>query len=287
MENDKTCNESIKKIISNYRQLEKDIVCQLNFDCQHPTTIGTYRENVWKSLFERIVPKKFSIERSVFIIDSKGNISNEVDLAIFDNNYTPYIFTYGELKFIPIEAVAAVIECKSNEFKYSKLIEWAHSISKLETNCNSNVRTISGFTTNQPCKTQTATRPLKIFCAVKDANLEESKTIFDIIINPNNESLRINYSAKSLEEDSSLSYWHCQLNHCGNEKYCEQMDKKYYLNDYKVCKKDEKGNNSDEVTLLSFIFQFNQLLMIINNPLFFPHLAYVKMFNNQLKMEGK
>lgn len=34
-----------------------------------------------------------------------------------------------------------------------------------------------------------------------------------------------------------------------------------------------------EYTLLSFIFQFNQMLMMINNPLFFPHKAYVDMFN--------
>ncbi|MBP1998489.1 hypothetical protein J2Z72_001389 [Peptostreptococcus canis] len=42
-------------------------------------------------------------------------------------------------------------------------------------------------------------------------------------------------------------------------------------------KKGDKQNN-----LLSFIFQFNQLLMLINNPIFFPHLAYVKMFSEYL-----
>uniref|UniRef100_UPI003FA486C2 hypothetical protein n=1 Tax=Enterocloster clostridioformis TaxID=1531 RepID=UPI003FA486C2 len=35
-----------------------------------------------------IVPKKFVIEHSVFIIDSAGNVSKEVDLAII-NTYTP------------------------------------------------------------------------------------------------------------------------------------------------------------------------------------------------------
>lgn len=60
-----------------------------------------------------VIPKKYCIEQGVFIIDSYGKISNEVDLAVFDEMYTPYIFNYEEIKFIPIEAVAAVIQCKS------------------------------------------------------------------------------------------------------------------------------------------------------------------------------
>ena len=48
-------------------------------------------------MFKRIIPKKFVIEQSVFLIDSKGNVSNGVDLAIFDEMYTPYIFRYYDL----------------------------------------------------------------------------------------------------------------------------------------------------------------------------------------------
>ena len=45
------------------------------------------------------------------------------------------------------------------------------------------------------------------------------------------------------------------------------------IKDYKV------SDKTKEYTLLSFIFQFNQMLMMINNPMFFPHMAYVEMFN--------
>ncbi len=41
--------------------------------------------------FLRIIPKKFNTTRFVFIIDSKENISKEVDIAIYDEQYTPYI----------------------------------------------------------------------------------------------------------------------------------------------------------------------------------------------------
>lgn len=46
------------------------------------------------------------------------------------------------------------------------------------------------------------------------------------------------------------------------------------MESYKV--RDQTQNN---ISLLSFNFQFNQLLMLINNPMLFPHREYVKMFN--------
>ncbi|MFT8348561.1 DUF6602 domain-containing protein [Clostridium saccharoperbutylacetonicum] len=80
----------------------------------HGTTIGTQREVICKQLFEMIVPKKFVIEQSVFIIDSKGNVFHEVDLAIIDETYTPYIFRYGEIRFALIEAVSVVVGKSQN-----------------------------------------------------------------------------------------------------------------------------------------------------------------------------
>ena len=97
-------NKIIKSIKENYASLEEGIVNQLYFAGHHGSTIGHYREKIWSEMFKNIVPKKFVIEQSVFLIDSQGNVSNEVDLAIFDEMYTPYIFRYYDLKFIPIEA---------------------------------------------------------------------------------------------------------------------------------------------------------------------------------------
>lgn len=39
----------------------------------------------------------------------------------------------------------------------------------------------------------------------------------------------------------------------------------------------------EENVLLSLIFQLNQLLMVLNNPMLFPHRAYADMFNRILK----
>ena len=76
----------VQNIIANYQQTERFIVEQLYMENElHGPTTGSMRENVWRGLFEMIVPKKFVIEHSVFIIDSNGRISREVDLAIRRN----------------------------------------------------------------------------------------------------------------------------------------------------------------------------------------------------------
>lgn len=77
----------LKILMQNYIKMEASIVEQLKFSVTYDATIGVYRENVWKSLFKQIIPKKFIIEQSVFIIDSKRNVANEVALVIFKYLY--------------------------------------------------------------------------------------------------------------------------------------------------------------------------------------------------------
>lgn len=304
----------LRKIIKNYQNLEGDIVKQLIFEWVHGTTIGGNREVVWKDLFDRIVPKKFKIERSVFIIDSNGNLSREVDLAIYDEQYTPYIFQYGLLKFIPIEAVAAVIECKSSYPEDNIVTEWLDSIDRLETSQNSIVR-IAGrivYGSNELggvdapyLNTQTATRPIKILCYISgnDEFREEQqkeKKRFDIVLEANRkkEKLSILYS----NSYQNLLDWYLYLNH-SEENKCrirEFLEKNQEIDSRKPIFDIQKleglqldalqvgsSENDKKASLLSFIFQFNQLLMLINNPIFFPHKAYVDMFNRFLEEEDK
>ena len=155
---DTDCSKIITKIKENYASLEKGIVNQLYFEAEHGATIGHYREKIWAEMFKRIVPRKFVVEQSVFLIDSRGKVSNEVDLAIFDELYTPYIFRYYDLKFIPIEAVAVVVECKSKSMKEEELRRWTESISELKTSPSqrSFTRIVSRISFG-PAETQKAT----------------------------------------------------------------------------------------------------------------------------------
>lgn len=294
--NQKTARAAIGHIKINYKRMEKEIVNQLYFQVKHDSTTGHYRETVWKGMFERIIPKKFVIEQSVFIIDSKGAVSREVDLAIFDEMYTPYIFRYGELKFIPIEAVAAVVECKSTKLTTKVLSEWTKSINELKTSPRSIVRTIRevvcGTEEKPSVPTQTGTRPLRILCCLqeKDSN-KKGKQLFDVVIIANADAEKLDIKWNS--EQENLYEWYVELNHADkseanrNKKKVGQREKEeeaanYTLEDYQI------HHGGTELSLLTFHFQLNQLLMLINNPMMFPHLAYVKMFDdNCFQEEGE
>lgn len=310
MNENKKTKDHLGNIIHNYENLEADIVKQLTFKWDpHGATIGSNRENVWKELFERIVPKKFKIANNVFIIDAQGNCSAEIDLAIFDEEYTPYIFKHGVLKFIPIEAVVAVIECKSDDHDAEKFTSWLEKMDALKTSQGSIARIAGriavgsddiGDVSAAYLNTQTATRPIKILCYIsstKDVR-HQPKEGFDIILeaNKNKEKLDVSFH----EGFENLFDWYMALNHTENsqEKIKEFLEvnqqnkvsyqnkpiasienlKEHKLDKFVVGQKEENRKTN----LLSFIFQFNQLLMLINNPIFFPHLAYVKMFNEYL-----
>lgn len=295
----------IEMLADNYMAVEQSIANQILLKvANHYPTQGSYRENVWKSLFEMTVPKKYCIEQGVFIIDSYGNNSNEVDLVIFDEMYTPYIFNYGEIKFIPIEAVAAVVQCKSSRVVYKDVSNWRQSIEKLFTSMDSVARIISYMADNNEVKeksvTQTATRPIMIFCALEPVEtMSKLKNDFDIILSVCQQKKKIHKYIRG--ENNSLTQWNDTLNHAlkinefDSQEIRDEKEKRSalkkstplkqrekILQELKVEQKNKEGELEENV-LLSLIFQLNQLLMILNNPMLFPHHAYAKRFSDILK----
>lgn len=274
----KTKRDPIVDIIENYIQNETTIIKQLYFVAKNQgPIIGGFREDIWREMFQQIIPKKFVIEQSVFIIDSNGKVSREVDLAIFDETYTPYIFRYGRIKFIPIEAVAVVVECKSEYSKEESLKKWAERIAELETSVESYTRVANRIIAEGSNPTQTQTRPIRILCCLNNnkvnMKLDNNEQLFDVIIrapHPEATSLEIEFA----EKHKTLYDWYLALNHAGGQKKVdaegEEELEKIKLEDYAV----------EGVSLLSFNLQLNQLLMLINNPIPFPHMAYARMFNN-------
>lgn len=313
MNGKKTPEEIIGSIAENYENLEKSLVNQLMLETpQHPYTTGSYREQVWKDIFQMIIPKKYCIEQGVFIMDSYGNISKEVDLAVFDEMYTPYIFHYGKIMFIPIEAVSVIIQCKSQlkDDKREDLEEWVESIDGLETSLDAVARIVSGVADNQVVDrglSQTATRPLKILCATYMSENRKRQMLgkFDFLlhvaqdsiqkdINPEYKNYFMWFSSlnnKMQKDRHSLMPDKRQENWALIESQKERLGKTDYsniekrtLDDLCIKKKDEKGKEKENV-ILSLTFQLNQLLMLINNPMLFPHRAYAQLF--QKVMEGE
>src|SRR5262249_24088097 len=79
----------------------------------HPGTIGDFSELEWLTLLSAYLPKRYEADKG-FVVDAKGAVSDQIDIIIFDRHYTPFVFHQNGAKYIPAEAVYAVIECKQD-----------------------------------------------------------------------------------------------------------------------------------------------------------------------------
>lgn len=78
----------------------------------HPTTKGNELEADWTGLISDYLPSRYQVG-PIFAIDHKGNMSDQIDLAIYDRHFSPQWFgTKNQVSFVPVESVYAVFEIK-------------------------------------------------------------------------------------------------------------------------------------------------------------------------------
>jgi hypothetical protein len=77
----------------------------------HPGTKGDASEGVWIDLLEKYLPKRYQAA-TAHVVDSLGNFSQQIDVVVFDRQYSPFIFNYQDQTIIPAESVYAVFEAK-------------------------------------------------------------------------------------------------------------------------------------------------------------------------------
>lgn len=79
----------------------------------HSGTKGNASENVWRQLLQTYLPQRYQCE-TAHVVDSLGSFSEQIDVVVFDRQYSPFIFRYEEQKVIPAESVYAVFEAKQS-----------------------------------------------------------------------------------------------------------------------------------------------------------------------------
>lgn len=77
----------------------------------HPGTKGDGSERVWIDLLESYLPRRYQAAKA-HVVDSVGAFSEQIDLVVFDRQYSPFIFNYKGQTIIPAESVYAVFEAK-------------------------------------------------------------------------------------------------------------------------------------------------------------------------------
>jgi hypothetical protein len=96
-----------------FRRVQQEMLAQLSVGrlFEHASTAGAATEHHWLQLFDRYLPKRYR-SAPAFVIDSTGRRSRQIDIAIFDNLYTPPLFPHLSGLHLPAESVYAVFEVK-------------------------------------------------------------------------------------------------------------------------------------------------------------------------------
>lgn len=321
-------NDVYERIKKNYQLLNQMMSEEIDIASEHGVLSGSFREGMWMKFFRSIIPKKYSLAQGVMIIDSNNGISKEIDIVVYDEAYTPYVFQYNTIKYIPIEAVAVVIECKSDSWDDAKLKDWSKSVTDLVPKASGVARMATGYSCGITNLTQKRTRPIIILAS--NMKRSQEKTIkkraqelqehFDFILLKN---LRENKEERSEEftlqtsfEKMTLGWWGRRLNGAENEDTDQVKDelklqvpqvvaKLKLIEKAKECNEYKELRISDTCDgllntladlrvpgneLLTLNLQLNQLLMLLNNPMLFPHFAYAKAFgamNESDKNQGE
>ena len=79
----------------------------------HPGTKGDASEGVWLELLDRYLPKRYQATKA-HVVDSNGNFSQQMDVVVFDRQYSPFIFNFQDQVIVPAESVYAVFEAKQS-----------------------------------------------------------------------------------------------------------------------------------------------------------------------------
>ncbi|MCC3377150.1 DUF6602 domain-containing protein [Cohnella sp. REN36] len=99
-----------------FLRLQKQMIVTLQASREiidHPGSKGDASELKWIEWLENYLPNRYKVGKA-FVVDSQNNISDQMDLVIYDRQYTPFVYVDKGTAFIPAESVYAVFEVKQN-----------------------------------------------------------------------------------------------------------------------------------------------------------------------------
>ncbi|NTV06712.1 MAG: hypothetical protein HGA81_02315 [Chlorobium limicola] len=77
----------------------------------HDGVMGEVNEQHFIHVLRKYLPKRYAVDHGI-VIDSNGATSDQIDIVIYDNQYTPTLLDQHDHRFIPAEAVYCVLEAK-------------------------------------------------------------------------------------------------------------------------------------------------------------------------------
>ena len=112
------------KLKSLFSDLQDKMISDFNVNksIKHTVTKGNFTERNWINWLNKYLPKRYKTDNA-FIIDFNSKISDQIDLVIYDQQYSPFVLNQNGIKYIPAESVYAIFEIKQEfnkkHFDYS------------------------------------------------------------------------------------------------------------------------------------------------------------------------
>jgi hypothetical protein len=114
---------SLEKLLGSLHQDIQQRLTIARESFKHPGTKGDASESIWLELLQKYLPHRYQCMKA-HVVDSVGNFSQQIDIVVFDRQYTPFIFNFEGLAIIPAESVYAVFEAKqdisANQISYAQ-----------------------------------------------------------------------------------------------------------------------------------------------------------------------
>lgn len=78
---------------------------------KHPVAKGVASELDWNGVLRAHLPARYCVGNG-FVVDSLGQESEQIDVIIYDAQYSALVFNRNDMRYVPAESVYAVFEAK-------------------------------------------------------------------------------------------------------------------------------------------------------------------------------
>ncbi len=106
-----------------FQSKQEEMVIKMKTYLSHPVAQGDNTEQAWLDFFKNYLPARYSCDQA-FVVDSKDNVSDQIDIVVYDSYFSPLFFSCGNNKYITAESVYAVFEVKpelnKKNFEYAQ-----------------------------------------------------------------------------------------------------------------------------------------------------------------------
>ena len=109
-----------------FLRLQEQMIAKLTTDktITHPGTKGDATELCWIKMLNTYLPRRYEATKA-FVLDADGNLSEQIDIVVFDRQYSPFLFNQDGACYVPAESVYALLEVKQDLNKEN--VEYAGS----------------------------------------------------------------------------------------------------------------------------------------------------------------